>query len=130
MAKKSVSDALRYSAKLLFQFRVVVGGKAGKRRLCEEQIIVLEAESAKDALTKAKRRGKQAEFKYKNAQGNPVYYEFIGVMELLDLQACDGDEVWYRLVERVQPSERKSILIPPESELNAIWNARRSVEGS
>ncbi len=35
---------------------------------------------------------------------------------------CEEDEVWYDIVQRLLPSERKSVLIPPESELNAIRN--------
>jgi hypothetical protein len=43
MAKRR-SKPERYAAKLLFQFRVEVNGDSGKRRLCEERIVVLEAQ--------------------------------------------------------------------------------------
>jgi hypothetical protein len=118
---------LRYAAKLLFQFRVIVNGDSGKRRLCEERIVVLEANPAKAALKKAKAKGKSGEHSYKNTDGNKVRFEFIGVMELLELDpACRDDEVWYDIVERVSPSERRDKLIPPEAQLNAIYNERRS----
>ncbi len=112
----------RYAAKLLFQFRVMVKGNPGKRRICEEQIIKLEARSARRALNAAKRKGKAKQHTYHNSHGHKVYFEFVGVMELLCLEPCDRDEVWYEIVEHVTPKERKSRWIPPEDELEAIWN--------
>ena len=112
-----------YSAKLLFQFRVVVGGQSSKRRICEERIVAFNARSARGALAAAKRRGKAAEFDYTNDEGNPVFFEFVGVMDLLHLGIeCGEDEVWYEIVERLNPMERRSKLIPRESELCAIRN--------
>lgn len=123
MARKRPNKAKRFAAKLLFQFRVVVDGDSGKRRVCEERIVVLEATTAKLALEKAKRRGKQGEFSYQNDQGNPVHFEFISVLELLCLGVeCEEDEVWYDIVERLLPSERRDHLIPHESKLNALLN--------
>jgi len=111
----------RYAAKLLFQFKVVLGGAPGKRRLCEERIVLLPARSAQAALTKAKTRGKRSEHRYTNDEGNLVCFEFVGVIDLLELGVeCEADEVWYEITERLLPSERRSKLIPPESSLNAI----------
>jgi hypothetical protein len=111
----------RYSAKLLFQFRVTIGGDSGKMRICEERIIVMKAATAKRALAQAKQKGKKSEYAYSNDEGNPVHFEFIGVMELLELGIeCAEDEVWYDIVDRLCPSERRDKLIPPESQLNAI----------
>lgn len=119
----------RYSAKLFFQFRVLVDGDSGKRRYCEERMILLKSASARSALTAAKRRGQKSQFTYHNSDGNQVYFEFIGVMDLMCLDpVCDDDEVWYDIVERIMPLERKATFIPPESELNAIRNERRSRE--
>jgi hypothetical protein len=124
MAKKP--KPLKYAAKLLFQFRVIVDGDSGKRRLCEERIVLMEALSAEEALKKAKAKGKASENGYKNTDGNKVRFEFIGVMDLLKLGVeCDDDEVWYEIRERVLPSERRKRLIPPESELNAIYHERQ-----
>jgi hypothetical protein len=117
------SGVNRYSAKLLFQFRVQIGKDAGKRRLCEERIIVLDARSAKSALAQAKRKGRKAEHHYRNSDGNPVYFEFIGVTDLLRLGVeCGPEEVWYDICERLLPMERRDLLIPPEHELNAMRN--------
>jgi hypothetical protein len=113
----------RYAAKLLFQFRVVVGGENGKHRICEELILAIQASSAKQALSQAKKRGKESEYDYKNDDGNPVHFEFVGVMDLLHLGTeCQADEVWYDIVERVLPKERRWRFIPPESELHAFRN--------
>jgi hypothetical protein len=113
----------RYTAKLLFQFRVTVGAVDGKRRLCEERIILLRASSARAALSQAKRRGRTSQFAYSNNDGNPVHFEFVGVMELLELgPECEDDEVWYEIKERLLPLERKEALIPAESDLNAVRN--------
>jgi len=113
----------RYSAMLLFQFRVDLGEDSGKRRICEERIVLIEARSAKSALAKAKRKGQRAKYDYENDEGNRVYFEFIGVMDLLCLGGeCDADEVWYDIYERLSPMERRDVFIPPENELNAFRN--------
>lgn len=111
----------RYSAKLLFQFRVDLGQRSGKHRLCEERIILIEAETAASALASAKSTGKTSEYSYENDDGNEVHFEFVGVMELLELGLeCDEDEVWYEVSEKLSPMERRSKLIPAESALNAF----------
>jgi hypothetical protein len=111
----------RYGAKLLFQFRVTIDGKSGKRRTCEERTLAITAATAKQALSRAKQRGKEGEYAYENDDGNPVFFEFVGVMDLLHLGIeCQEDEVWYEIVERVLPNERRRNFIPPESELSAF----------
>lgn len=118
--EKLADKELRFSARLLFQFRVVAND-APKRRLCEERIITFTATHARAALAEAKRRGKASRHAYKNTRGDRVVFELVGVMELLCLDpACDADEVWFRIVERITPMERRKALIPPERQLNAI----------
>ena len=111
-----------YAAKLLFQFRVMVDGSPGVRRTCEERIITFPATHGQAALREAKRRGHAAQHRYQNNAGNPVYFEFVGVLELLGLDACDCDEVWHDITDRVRPMERRATIIPPESRLSAIRN--------
>lgn len=118
----------RYSVKLLFQFRAYLGeGRSDTMRRCEERIIVLSARGAESALRKAKRYGKSEEFDAKAEAGNPIYFEFIGVADLLELGAeSEPNEVWYDIVTLKLPSERRDRLIPKESDLNAIgWERRR-----
>lgn len=113
----------RFAAKLLFQFRVQVGKDSGKRRLCEERVVLIEALNARMALSEAKRKGHVAQHKYKNNEGWFVYFEFIGILELLCLDpACEADEVWYDIRQKFLPMENKHKLIPPESKLNAVKN--------
>lgn len=115
----------RFAAKLFFQFRAMVDGSPGKRRFCEERIIQFKAPRARDALRLAKSKGKEAQFNYKNSDGNKVFFEFIGVMELLCLDSiCDAGEVWYEIEQYLLPKERKSKFIPKEKDLDAIrYNA-------
>jgi hypothetical protein len=117
------SNTRRYSAALLFQFRVMTDGSPGKRRLCEKRIIHFRSTEGLSALAEAKRRGHAVEHDYKNSDGNRVFFEFIGVLELMCCDpSCERDEVWYELVEMLKPMERKRKLIPPESELSTIRN--------
>lgn len=119
--RNSTKGWQRYAAKLLFQFRVVVNGDSGKRRLCEERIITLQAPYARAALSEAKERGRQARHRYKNNDGNTVHFEFIGVQELIHLGVeCGTDEAWYEIVERAAPMERRLKFIPSEERLIAI----------
>jgi hypothetical protein len=110
----------QYSAKLLFQFRPVRKGVSPKHRLCEERIVTFAARSPKSALSKAKRYGKSEEFTSSQSDVR-VHFEFVGLLELLDVtNSYSAGEVWYDLVERVQPRERRSRIIPPEHELDAL----------
>ena len=101
----------------------MVDGSPGIRRTCEERIITFSATHGRAALREAKKRGRAAQHHYKNNEGNPVYFEFVGVMELLRLDpTCDADEVWYDISERVRPMERRASIIQPERRLSAIRN--------
>ena len=112
----------RYAAMLLFQRRVVVGRQSAARRLCEQRIINFVAANAAAALSEAKRRGRAAEFRYRDSMGDMMYFECVGVLDLQDLGAeCGPDEVWYQIVELVKPSERRKQLCPPESRLRAFY---------
>lgn len=53
----------RYAAKLLFQFRATVGGY-GRRRTCEERIVVFQARSATQALDLATKKGRHQQYSY------------------------------------------------------------------
>ena len=113
----------RFSAKLLFQFRVMVDGDPGKRRLCEERIVLFKALDAKEALRTAKAKGRAAQHNYLNSDNNNVYFDFIGVIDLICLEPqCEADEVWYDIKQYLLPKERKSKFIPKEKDLDAIRN--------
>jgi len=112
----------RYSAKLLFQYRADLGaGKSDIMRRCEERLIILPARNAQSALHKAKSHGKRHEFAATAEAGNPILFEFVGVMDLLEIGIeCLPEEVWYNISTRKLPMERRNKIIPPEARLNAI----------
>ena len=88
--------------------------------------MVFKAPTARDALAEAKRRGRASQFRYRNSDGNPVHFEFVGVIDLLELGIeCEKDEVWYDIVQRVRPMERKAKIIPPAKKLCALENEAR-----
>lgn len=121
-APRSTNPFGRYAAKLLFQFRVD-GISPHKPRTCEERIVVFVAVSAKEALDKAKRRGKRSEFSYLNKKNSNVCFEFLGVRELLCLgSVCKRGEVWYDIVKYVISDKRLAGLIPEEKILEAFRN--------
>jgi hypothetical protein len=114
-----------YAAKLLFEFFIVVDGQPGIRRLCEERMILVEAGCAEDALRIAKSQGRGSQWQYRNANGDPVHFRFVGVMDLLHLGSeCAPNEVWYGITQRVRPMERKRKLLPREAHLCAVVNER------
>jgi hypothetical protein len=91
--------------------------------MCEKRIIHFRSRDGRSALTQAKKRAEEAEHHYKNNEGNSVFFEFVGVRDLICCDpACEPDEVWYQIVEIMMPMERRNQLIPPESQLCAIRN--------
>jgi hypothetical protein len=120
---KRPSSLKRYSAALLFQYRVVADGVVNHRRTCEKRIIHFQATDSRTALRHAKKRGREAEHRWKNKEGSEVFFEFVGVRDLIGCDpACEPDEVWYQIVEMMTPMERRKTLIPSESKLCAIRN--------
>ncbi len=116
----------RYAARLLFQFRVVIDEDDGIFRTVEDRIILIGALSGKDALKRAKRRGRGSEYDYRNDDGNRVHFEFVGVLDLLELGIeCDDDEVWYDIRTLKRPMERRAEIIPREQDLCAIRGDRQ-----
>jgi len=114
--------SLHFSAKLLFQFRVVARRKSNLRRTCEERIVTFKAPTAERAWETANRLGRADEFTYRNDFGGTVHFEYVGIMELLHLgvERSGPAEVWYDIVERFKPSERKAKLIPRKVQLQAF----------
>lgn len=126
----------RYSAKLLFQYRT--DDSKEKRRICEERIVTFEARSPRLALRTARSIGRKAQFTacpsfYKqasycasshkkattdvaymrNATGR-IHFEFVGVLDLVDLTVCEPNEVWYDIRKHRVPFER---LLPSDEQL-------------
>lgn len=106
----------RFAAKLLFQYQGIGRHPSATRRICEERIVHFKARNAAEAFRIAKHKGQTANNRYKDTQ-----IEFIGVLELLCLGAeCNKDEVWYEMVNRLHPLERRKRLVPPKHKLCAF----------
>jgi hypothetical protein len=118
----------RFTAVLLFQFRVESSGTSDQRRTCEKRMVLLSAPDARAALRAAKQSGRRAQYQYPNATGGLVHFEFIGVLDLLRLgPECEADEVWYVICDMVKPMERRGRLVPPDSELRAIAEEKQGL---
>ena len=112
----------RFAAKLLFQWRVVVKGRSNKRRLCEERIILIRTTSAAEAHRLALKTGRAGEFHYMNHARNPVRFEFVGILDLLELGIeCLPDEAWYDIKYMYTPKERAKRIVPAKRKLNALY---------
>ncbi len=116
-----------YGAKLLFEFCVLVSSKASDMRLCEERLVLVNAPTARHALKQATAQGKASQYQYKNGDGNPVRFRFVGVLDLCHLGGeCEPNEVWYELRHRLRPMERRRTLIPKAGDLSAIRSEKRT----
>ena len=113
-----------YSAKLLFQFRVVEKNRTFKRRVCEERIVLFEAKTPKLAVRKAKSIGRSEQFD-DHRNNRDVFFEFIGILELMEANSIGDGEVWWELKEMVSPMERRDKIIPPESDLDVLSTVMR-----
>ena len=110
-----------YAAKLLFEYCVFVRGIPNARRLCEEQLRLVTARTARGALREANWQGRASQYRYRNGKGNPVHLRFVGVIGLLHIGAeFEPNEVWYSITERVRPMERRRDVVPRPKDLNAI----------
>ena len=120
---------MRYAALMLFQFRSVRNGVANKKRVCEERIIIFFENDPDVAYKKALDRGKEEETFYED-NGAEIYFEFIGIAELVELGASlENDEVWWRLFEKVQPMENRKKIIPDKNQLLAFKSGGKRKRG-
>jgi hypothetical protein len=68
----------------MFQYRVT-GDTPGGFRTVEERIILIYAADASAAYAAAQAKGKSAKFNYRNDLDARVYFEFVGVIDLMHL---------------------------------------------
>ena len=90
-----------YSAKLLYESHVDDDQRIGP--LCEESIILVEADDEKSAEAKAVKHGQEGEHSYENPDGNMVVWRFVKVLETQDLceeKLYPGVEVYSRLYRK------------------------------
>jgi hypothetical protein len=103
----------------LFQWRVLRGLRVNQRRVCEERIVTFRAASPEAALARATRLGKEGEYR-EERDGKRIHFEFVGVLQLMDLLVDDPIEVWWELRERLRPMERRRRLLPAKRNLYAF----------
>ena len=104
----------RYAVKLLFDWNPdpVTGSRV--MRLTEERIIVFAARSARAAIKRAKRLGRQGELRYDGG----LRLRFVGVLQLMELGVeCGEGEVWWEFRRRQRAKERATALVPAEKSL-------------
>ena len=94
-----------YSARI--RYETEIAGKPDAGGIREESIRVLLADSRHEALSKARKLGRENEITYKNDAGEDVTWRFRRVLEVQDL--CeeilyDGVEVFSTL-SRIEESE-------------------------
>src|SRR5882724_2903402 len=82
----------RYAVKLLFDWNrdPVTGSRV--TRLSEERIIVFAARSARAAVERAKRLGREGDLRYDGG----LRLRFVGILQLMELGVeCAEGEVWW-----------------------------------
>ncbi|MET0935444.1 MAG: DUF4288 domain-containing protein [Luteibacter sp.] len=110
----------RYAAKLMFQYRIA-GDTPGGFRTVEERIILIYAADASAAYAAAQAKGKSAKFSYRNNLDTRVYFEFVGVIDLMHLGVeTEEDEVWYDIRRMKDPMRRQRDLVPDKRDLDAF----------
>jgi hypothetical protein len=120
------SPEQRFAAKLLFQFRYEDDAPGGFRT-AEERVVLLFECGAAAAYLAAQRRGKFANHSYLNDAGGRVYFEFVGITDLINLgPETEDDEVWYDIRRMKDPMQRRGELIPDKKSLDAFRLERAS----
>lgn len=82
---------MRYSAQLAFGY-FVAGCSADT---CEIRTVVFECASNDEAVLVANDLGSEKQYQFKNSDDESVLFQFLGTIEILKLDVCDDDEVWY-----------------------------------
>jgi hypothetical protein len=113
-----------YCAKLLFQWRAIRDGRARKRRLCEERLVVFAARGPQQAWEKAMALGERAEFSHEIPRG-VVYFEFVGLLGLESISTENSSgEIYSELRDMVLPAERRAALLPAKEQLGVFGGTR------
>ena len=115
---------IRYAANLLFEFRIKEAQST--RPLCEKRIVVFRASGARDAIRRAKRRGKQSELSYPNADDQTVQIRFLGLIDVISLDGSDEDEAYYSLRRIANPARQ----VRPDAQLSVVVSEHRRIGSS
>ncbi|HXB39353.1 MAG TPA: DUF4288 domain-containing protein [Bacteroidia bacterium] len=87
----------KYIAKTVFQ---IISGKGEHRPQFDEQLRVIEAKDEKEALRKAREKGRNEEDSFPNNENETVKWKFIEVTDLMRIEnMSDGAEIYSRIEE-------------------------------
>lgn len=114
----------RYAANLLLEYRLKEAPKA--RPLCEKRIVVFQASGAREAIRRAKQHGRRGQFSYRNADGQTVQVRFIGLIDVISLEACDENEAYYSLRRMSNPTRH----VRSDARLSVMASASRAIGSS
>jgi hypothetical protein len=105
----------------------VAGPGWADERLTERQLRLVRASDPEAAYDRALRLGRDAEHEYKNAAGERVRWQFLGLAELAEIEDAelrDGSEVL-----STYSAKDAELLTRPKDELAVFWsraNAKRA----
>ncbi|GHT41378.1 hypothetical protein FACS189443_3080 [Planctomycetales bacterium] len=109
-----------YAARLLCQYRIEIvrTGECNKKRPCSLTTTLICAKTPKMALKKAKKIGKDKEVNYTNTDGNKVFVEFVGIVEMIEISfQIQFNEVWIWFGDMLTPMEKKDSIILSDDEI-------------
>jgi len=87
----------KYIAKIVFQ---IVSGKGDHRAQFDEQLHLIESTDEKEALRKAREKGRSEEDSFPNEKNELVKWKFIDVVDLLEIRDMkDGAQIYSRIEE-------------------------------
>jgi hypothetical protein len=87
----------KYIAKIVYQ---IITGKGEHKPQFDEQLRLIEARDEKEALQKARARGKNEEDSFLNSQKEKVRWQFIDVADLFEMRDLrDGAQIYSRIEE-------------------------------
>lgn len=87
----------KYIAKIVFQ---IISGKGDHKAQFDEQLHLIESTDEKEALRKAREKGRSEEDSFPNEKNEIVKWKFIDVVDLLEIRDMrDGAQIYSRIEE-------------------------------
>lgn len=110
----------KYIGKIVFQ---VITGDGKHKPQFDEQFRIFEAKTEKEALKKARAKGKEEETSFQNESNETVKWKFIGVVELLELQdMADGAQIYSCTEETEDATNYINVIKQKERTLETLSN--------
>lgn len=87
----------KYIAKIVYQ---IVSGNGQHKPQFDEQLLLIESKDEKEALQKAREKGRTGEDAFPNENNETVRWKFIDVVDLLEIKDMrDGSQIYSRIEE-------------------------------